>query len=386
MPNPFLFGKIVTDKHFCNRKEERRLIADNLAGGQSIVLISPRRMGKSSLLAVVSSSLGVQGMVCGRIDFFALNSISKIIGETVRICAQMMLAQETNLKRFLALVTDVFKRTRIAIEPSPDGGVSIKPDVGMPVDVRTSLSEAILGLDRLLEKKKMRGLLVLDEFQEITSVDKAGSNSLEAEFRTVVQSAGCLSFAFLGSQASLLAEMFTIRKRPFFQAAKIIELGPIDRKSLNAFIRKRFQSVGIKVDNTEAILDVVEGHPDYTQRFCSHLYDIVTASGDTPTAVQMDESLTRQALNEMIDSCSLIFILEWQTYPLRQQQVLSLLAEKGPLRRVSSVDLAEYDMTHTSFNSALKQLIRKGSLRKDGGGNYRLTDPIFRRWIARKKV
>lgn len=154
MPNPFLFGKIVTDKHFCNRKEERRLIADNLAGGQSIVLISPRRMGKSSLLAVVSSSLGAQGMVCGRIDFFALNSIRKIIGETVRICAQMMLAQETNLKRLLALVTDVFKRTRIAIEPSPDGGVSIKPDVGMPANVRTSLSEAILGLDRLLEKDR----------------------------------------------------------------------------------------------------------------------------------------------------------------------------------------------------------------------------------------
>jgi hypothetical protein len=64
----------------------------------------------------------------------------------------------------------------------------------MPVDVRTSLSEAILGLDRLLEKKKMRGLLVLDEFQEITAIDKAGANSLEAEFRTVVQSAGCLSF------------------------------------------------------------------------------------------------------------------------------------------------------------------------------------------------
>jgi len=25
-------------------------------------------------------------------------------------------------------------------------------------------------------------------------------------------------------------------------------------------------------------------------------------------------------------------------------------------------------------------------LREDGGGNYRLTDPIYRRWIARKKV
>ena len=81
----------------------------------------------------------------------------------------------------------------------------------------------------------------------------------------------------------------------------------------------------------------------------------------------------------------MIFTPKWQTYPLRQQQVLSLLAEKGPLRRVSSVDLAEYDMTHTSFNTALKQLIRKGSLREDGDGNYRVTDPILRRWITRKK-
>ena len=129
MPNPFLFGKIVTDKHFCNREEERQLLADNLLGGQSIVVISPRRMGKSSLLAVVSSSLETKGMVCGRIDFFALNSISKILAETVRVCAQMMLDQETNLKRFISMAADVFKRTRIAIEPTPDGNVSIKPEV-----------------------------------------------------------------------------------------------------------------------------------------------------------------------------------------------------------------------------------------------------------------
>jgi AAA+ ATPase superfamily predicted ATPase len=189
MPNPFLFGKIVTDKHFCNREQERQLIADNLMGGQSIVVISPRRIGKSSLLAVVSSELEKKGMVCGRIDFFALNSIRKILGETVRVCAQMMLSQETNLKKFLSLAADVFKRTRIAIEPTPDGNVSIKPEVGLPADLHTSLSEAISGLDQVLTSKKKKGLLVLDEFQEITQIDKAGPESMEAEFRTVVQSA-----------------------------------------------------------------------------------------------------------------------------------------------------------------------------------------------------
>jgi hypothetical protein len=42
-------------------------------------------------------------------------------------------------------------------------------------------------------------------------------------------------------------------------------------------------------------------------------------------------------------------------------------------------------MVHTSFNTALKQLIRKGAIREDDHGNYRLTDPIFRRWITREK-
>jgi hypothetical protein len=264
--------------------------------------------------------------------------------------------------------------------------VSIKPEVGLPADIRTSLSEAILGLDRLLAKKSKQGLIVMDEFQQIVLIDRDRPNSLEAEFRTIVQSAKQLSFAFLGSQASLLSEMFTVRQRPFFQAAKIIELGPIDCKSLKSYVRRRFHSVGIKVNNIEEILNVVEGHPDYTQRFCSHLYDIVTASGEQPHAIQLDEYLLRQGLDSMIDGCELIFIAEWQSFPLRQQQVLSVLAEKGPLKRVAAIDLAEYEMTHTSFNTALKQLILKGMLREEENGKYCLADPIFRRWIARRAI
>jgi AAA+ ATPase superfamily predicted ATPase len=386
MPNPFLFGKIVTDEHFCNRELEQQLIADNLLGGQSIVVIAPRRIGKSSLLAVVSSGLEKKGMVCGRIDFFALNSINKILSETVRVCAQMMLNQETNLKKFLSIAADVFKRTRIAIEPTPDGNVSIKPEVGLPADIRTSLTEAILGLDQMLGKKKCKGLLVLDEFQEITQIDKAGTHSLEAEFRSVVQSAKHLSFAFLGSQASLLSEMFTARQRPFFQAAKIVELGFISNKSLKSYIRRRFRLAGINIGNIEEILSVVEGHPDYTQRYCSHLHDIIVALGEQVPGVHLDDSLLRQGLEDMIKACELIFIPEWQTFPLRQQQVLSVIAEKGPLRRVAAVDLAEYEITHTSFNTALKQLLRKGAVREDENSNYCLVDPIFRRWIARRSV
>ena len=137
-------------------------------------------------------------------------------------------------------------------------------------------------------------------------------------------------------------------------------------------------------DTPAPALDLVEGHPDYTQRFCSHLYDIVSAGDALPQVVVLDDALMGQTLREMIERCALMFVPEWGSYPLRQQQVLSLLAEKGPMRRVPSVELAEYDMTHTTFNTALKELLRKGTVLTDDSGRYRLTDPVFARWITRR--
>ena len=86
----------------------------------------------------------------------------------------------------------------------------------------------------------------------------------------------------------------------------------------------------------------------------------------------------------MIEGCLPIFIPEWETYPFRQQQVLSLLADKGPLKRVPSIYLAEYDMAHTSFNTAVKELLKKGTVTRNDNGQYVLADAIFGRWISRR--
>lgn len=348
------------------------------------MVISPRRMGKSSLLSEVAAYLESDGMVCGKVDFYALKSIAKIIGETARVCAEMILHQETNLKRFLATTASIFKRTRISIETLPNGsGLSVKPDIGLPVEIRATLTEAVLGLDEFLRKKRKKGLLVMDEFQEILGLDREGAVSMEAEFRTVVQSTKNLSFAFLGSQPSLSSDMFTGRKRPFFQAAKIIDLGPIDHKALQKFIGERFRSVGVAIEKADMVPELVQGHPDYTQRLCSHLYDIFKRTNPNSKILRLDSPILNQGMELMIEACSLIFIPEWEAYSLRQQQVLSLLAEHGPLKRVPSINLAEYDMGHTSFNTALKKLMRKGALRLNRDGKYELADPIFAKWITR---
>jgi len=46
--NPFLFGKVVTGKHFVDRKSERQEIVSEIE--QHTNLYSPRRCGKTSLV------------------------------------------------------------------------------------------------------------------------------------------------------------------------------------------------------------------------------------------------------------------------------------------------------------------------------------------------
>src|ERR1035441_1544970 len=50
--HPFVFGEIVDDVNFVNRVDEPNRLVRALADGQKVFLLSPRRFGKSSLVAV----------------------------------------------------------------------------------------------------------------------------------------------------------------------------------------------------------------------------------------------------------------------------------------------------------------------------------------------
>ena len=55
--NPFVYGEIVTTAAFADRETERDRLTQDLAAGQKVFLISPRRYGKSSLIRDVMRRL-----------------------------------------------------------------------------------------------------------------------------------------------------------------------------------------------------------------------------------------------------------------------------------------------------------------------------------------
>lgn len=56
--NPFVFGEIIDDANFVDRDDELNGLVRDLADGQKVFLLSPRRFGKSSLVAVALREMG----------------------------------------------------------------------------------------------------------------------------------------------------------------------------------------------------------------------------------------------------------------------------------------------------------------------------------------
>lgn len=60
--NPFVFGEVITERAFVDRSEELEQVLRDMRDRQELFLLSPRRFGKSSLVAVPFERLKAEGL------------------------------------------------------------------------------------------------------------------------------------------------------------------------------------------------------------------------------------------------------------------------------------------------------------------------------------
>ena len=376
--NPFRFGQVVTDDLFCNRTSEIRQITHDLAGGQSIVLYSPRRCGKTSLLRAVSKKLKTGNVLYGHVDFFACNSEEKVLQAVSGAAGKIVVDDLKSIEKFMRKAAGFFTRTRfgVRVEPGESGSITLWPELSPQSSSFDTLSDALAGLNAFLKKAKKRAAIVFDEFQQVLRVN----SSLEAEFRTIVQHQDRIAFAFLGSRMHLLQDMFTNESRPFYNSAKLIELGPISSKELARFIHSRFKRIGvaIPIDLALAIAAKTKGHPDYTQRLCSHIFDVLESE-------TVSEEAVKAGLAHMLASLTALFGGIYEELPLRESQVMTILAEQGPTATFSSKILQPYDMGTPALHKALSNLVKKDLVRRAQDKKYHIIDTFLAEWIKRER-
>lgn len=380
--NPFVYGEIVGADAFADRDGERARLERDLAAGQKIFLISPRRYGKSSLVRDVLRALARRKILTVEVTVAASSSYVGFLESYARA----LVAADTpvgGLRRWAGRLLEAV-RPELRFDPAvARGGASAGFSLSFP-SVRTARDTAGLAAEvfalpgRIAAARKQRMAIALDEFQAIAAFD---SGTVEHALRAAVQDQRNVGYVFAGSEPSLMERMLGPR-RPFYKAGPVMRLEKIDKGLFAAFIETRMARSGMRVEPGlgEAIVDLAANVPYDVQRLAHEAWDDAKESGRKTVGLEgLHVTLTR-----LLGEQHTVFEESWQRLTLAQRAVLrALVLEHGTELLSADVRGRHRLPVASSVQSALAALVRQDIVIKEDG-RYVAADSLYREWVARK--
>ena len=375
MENPFVYGKVVRGKYFADREAEIAELINDIASGQNVIVFSPRRYGKTSLILEVLDRVKAEGLLTFYLDLFKVTSQETFIAAYAKEVARL---HGGRIQNMLKKIRDLLPRLVPKVVMKGE-----KVDVEVEFEFDPSADKAPL-LDDLFEavstvssQTGKRAVAVFDEFQEITSWDAKGQ--IERQMRTHFQMHENVSYIFMGRKRHLMQELFRNKNRPFYRFGKHFPLEKIPEDEFAKFIQTRFEETGFQIDleAIREILQTTDDHPYYTQLLCHILWD-----RNQQEKIITKESITA-ALQEVFMREAHAFQGLWDMLTLKARQLLVALAkEEGPQVQLFSSDfLRKHNLgSASSVQRAITRLLEEEVLEKTDGG-YQFTDVFFRRWL-----
>ncbi len=387
--NPFVYGEIVSAAAFADREDERERLRRDLASGQKVFLISPRRYGKSSLVRDVMRGLARKKILTVEVTVAASSSYIGFLESYARA----LVAADTPAGRLKRWAGELFRaikpELRIDTDPPhlPQGsggqvgkaGFALSfPAVRSARDTARVAAEVFALPARIAEARGQRLAIALDEFQAITSFD---GGTVENALRAAVQDQRQVGYVFSGSEPSLMERMLGPR-RPFYKAGPVMRLEKINPGDFAAFIEARFEGSGIRPEAGlgDAIVDVAANVPYDVQRLAHETWDDVKEAGKKMAGLDDLHATLIRLLGEQ----HMVFEESWQRLTLPQRAVLrAVVLEDG--KELMSADVrTRHRLPGTStVQAALAALLRQDIIMKDLG-RYAAVDSLYREWVARK--
>lgn len=352
MDNPFKFGTIVGDSFFTDRVEEKQYVAEILHSANHLILVSPRRYGKSSLIHEVLKHINRPSLF---INLQSVTSIQQLAGTIIRHTLSDFPVERMKyyLNHFRFVPT-------ISINPLTEGvDIAFQPGV----DSQILLEDAFALIEKVGERKRM--IVVFDEFQEILNIDK----QLDKQLRALMQEQQNVNYVMLGSQESMMIRIFEKKKSPFYHFGILMRLQKIPYSDFMEYISSRLQHVCDKANAdriAKEVLDFTQCHSYYAQQLSFQIWSVLQKR-------EADEAIVKTAVNEVINQHDFDYERLWQTLGKTDKRTMQLLASQ-------ELTLGQnYGMPSSTLFSSLKRLTEQGFLIKEK--TYQIDDPFFCQWV-----
>lgn len=339
MNNPYISrGPVRIPEMFFGREHELQEIAAFLAGNQSVSMIGPRKIGKTSLLfhllrPEIWPTIGLDErnlFIYLDCEVLGEGGHAEIFGQ---FAAEMAAAlDERGLPPEPALETALTRPTRLSFEAAV----------------------------RKLNQRGLRVVLILDEFERLST-----NSALDVNFFNALRSAaGRYQLAFITASARPLIELTysgrsqEILSSPFFNIFAPLFLGLLSREESLALIREPAAHAGrpFPEESQAFIYELAGGHPLALQVACFHAW---RAAGD-------HAAIEQQTLQEL----EAHFQYAWHNLTPAEQETLHHIA-RNPARAESG----------TTMRGVLRDLVQKCLLVADGE-SYRYSSRAWACFVA----
>ena len=368
--NPFILGHRIRRPYFCDRGEEQARLTSAVTNGRNVVLISPRRMGKTSL-AYVSLYDPEEIREEYEIFFFdilqtnSLRELAYLLGKEI---FNSLAGSGKRLRGFLSALRSL------------KGSFGFDPMTGLPTfdiqlgDIRNP-EYTLEEIFSYIENWDKPVIVVIDEFQQIT---KYPEKNTEAVLRSYMQRMSNATFVFAGSEQTILQEMFVSSKRPFYNSSEIMTLDPIAEELYVLFARNLFAEFGKNVEE-EAIrwaIRLFDGNTFYMQRTMNGAF------ADTEAGAVCDMAAVNKSVRTMLAANEVLYREILSNVSISQKAVLYAIARNRIVANpMSSGFLRNHSLpSSSSVQSALLKLVKSGLVSKTDTG-YSLADPLLRIFI-----
>lgn len=363
--NPFKYGGVVSEPYFIDRVEETIQLTGSLAASQNIILYSPRRYGKTSLIMKVAGELRKRGITVIYFDLFRANSRESFL----ELYYQSILKSVPGWEKIMRKVAGLLKASRPVVIMDKNGLPSVTLDFDRRLQSQ-SFTEVVDLPEKLAGKE--RWVVIFDEFQEISRLN---GQDFEKELRAVIQHHKNVNYVLMGSKKHLLPGMVTRRDRAFYNFGKPVNLEKISEAEWIRSISAKMQSTGIpfNVEKIISLIAMAENIPYYVQYLASKVWELAIGG-------QTEGDLLNLAVSRLINNQSDYYMTLWNNLSILQQNTLNALVIENS--KVFSKDFISRHRLGTSsgVQSAIKVLLNDGIL-DFHNDEYIFEDPFFRQWI-----
>ena len=374
MGKAFVYGMSVGGDNFTDRIEETKRIKLDFENGINVILISPRRMGKTSLIKKVISEMDSPEIKVVSMDIYDCRSeydFYNRFAETMMKSTGNQLEQVMeNIKRFLVRVSP-----KLSFSPEPNSEFS----VSLGITSKDYSPEEILDLpERIAKEQGIRIVVCIDEFQQIGEF--ADSLTVQKRLRGVWQHHQHVSYCFFGSKKHLMENIFQSRRMPFYQFGEMLHLKCIPTEYWVPFICSRFEKYGKKISEEYAarICHTVKNYSSYVQQLAWNVM--------AETEIEVNEESFTEGFNALLEQNSSLFIQQTEGLTTYQLNFIRLLCNgiHSGFNTQSVVEL--YSLGSKSNVDRIKKcLIDRELITIEKEGVF-LADCVFELWFKREMM